>query len=793
LSLKRNSFRSPKFFSFILATLIVLLLWFVQYFVIFKYIDLSVLDTQFSFKVSNESTQFKKGVTQQESNLKISPDILLLGVDTNSLQRFGQWPWPRYRHADLLNTFARIADQSKRENAVLLDFFFYEPSEDPSNDALLLEALQNNGKVFLETTLEQREALGNVQVQDYERTQALLNTHGSIINVTGPWTKMLPYKNNKAPLIPLGKESAGFGHATFTPDYDKKYRSQQLVVRLSYETGEYSLDELKVGLSSDLEHFKRYGWTDIYGEDHTISHINSIAELDALKEEIQNNSPPEYLDLNNDGAADEEVYQFYEYQDYFIPSITLSLALHYFNKTFKDIEVKVGEYILIKDPQKWNSDTAAWEPYSIISKPALVSEDGSILEKAIYKTIPEIKIPVDENCGMLINYMGPATSELPEGNRTYPLRSFFGYASRPSNPDPSTWRSSMALENKIIMTGAFSLGMADDEKATPLGMMYGVEIHANALNTILMNNFLHYLPTWSQVLLLFLLAYLVAFIASRASTLWSVLITLVLIIGFFFSSTLIFNAYSIVIDFALPSFSMFLTLLAVIAYRVMTEEREKRRIQSMFGKYVSREMVNSMIESGEQPELGGVDKELTVLFSDIRGFTTLSESMSPQELVNHLNEYLTVMTDLIFKYKGTLDKYVGDEVMCFWGAPVPQEDHAFLACKCALEMMQSLKEMNEKWPPERRIDIGIGINSGIMTVGNMGSPGRLNYTLMGDNVNLGARLEGTNKAYFTHVIISEYTYGLVKDRVVVRELDNIRVKGKNKPVVIYELIDTLES
>jgi adenylate cyclase len=224
----------------------------------------------------------------------------------------------------------------------------------------------------------------------------------------------------------------------------------------------------------------------------------------------------------------------------------------------------------------------------------------------------------------------------------------------------------------------------------------------------------------------------------------------------------------------------------------MTEEREKQRIQTMFGKFVSKTVVDQMVETGQQPELGGVDKELTVLFSDIRGFTTLSEAMTPQELVIHLNTYLTAMTDIIMEYQGTLDKYVGDEIMCFWGAPIPQTNHALLACKCALRQMSKLAELNSIWPPERRIDIGIGINSGIMTVGNMGSIGRMNYTLMGDNVNLGARLEGTNKQYQTNIIISEYTYGLVKKFIIARELDNIRVKGKNKPVMIYELIDVIE-
>jgi adenylate cyclase len=210
----------------------------------------------------------------------------------------------------------------------------------------------------------------------------------------------------------------------------------------------------------------------------------------------------------------------------------------------------------------------------------------------------------------------------------------------------------------------------------------------------------------------------------------------------------------------------------------------------MFGKYVNPKVVDQILEN--PPELGGVDKNLTVFFSDIRGFTTLSESMTPQDLVNHLNIYLTAMTDIILEFDGTLDKYEGDAIMCFWGAPVDQADHALRACKAALRQLTALEKLNEQWPPEKRINIGIGLNSGIMTVGNMGSIGRMDYTIMGDQVNLGARLEGTNKAYKTQIIISEFTYGMVKDHVVVRELDNIRVKGKNKPVLIYELIDILE-
>ena len=207
----------------------------------------------------------------------------------------------------------------------------------------------------------------------------------------------------------------------------------------------------------------------------------------------------------------------------------------------------------------------------------------------------------------------------------------------------------------------------------------------------------------------------------------------------------------------------------------------------MFGTYVTPQVVDQLLDN--PPELGGVDKEITVLFSDIRGFTRKSEGLSSQELVKYINRYLTAMTNVILEDDGTLDKYVGDEIMAFWGAPIDQKDHALRACKSAVRQMEALRKFNEEMPPERKIDIGIGLNSGIMTVANMGSDKRMNYTLMGDNVNLGARLEGTNKVYRTNIIISENTYGLVREHVIVRELDNIRVQGKNKPVLIYELVD----
>jgi adenylate cyclase len=211
----------------------------------------------------------------------------------------------------------------------------------------------------------------------------------------------------------------------------------------------------------------------------------------------------------------------------------------------------------------------------------------------------------------------------------------------------------------------------------------------------------------------------------------------------------------------------------------------------MFSSYVSKRIVDELIRDPSKAKLGGDRKEITVLFSDIRGFTNFSEKHQPEEVVSLLNEYLGAMTQIVFEHDGTLDKFVGDAIMALWGAPVGQPDHAERACRCAVDMITKLKELQNKWTAEGKyaIDIGIGINTGDMVVGNMGAEGKkMDYTVIGDNVNLGARLESLTRKYNNHIIISEYTYGKVKDMVKVNELGSVTVKGKEQPVVIYDLV-----
>jgi len=778
-----------RYFGLIIGVLVIAVFLLLAFFTaIPERLELKLLTVHFRLKNVFAGETIQEGVVIQEQNPAVSPDIIIVGVDNNSLSRFGRWPWPRWRHADLVNSLARLSDQNNRESALFLDLFFNEPADNAYSDAVLVEAIRNSGRVFLETVLTNEPPPPAAADEFFRRHEVLFETSGRITKVEGPWWDMRTHLGIDPPLQPYAAATFGYGHANFDQDWDSVFRRQALIAKVSREVDQIFLDDLTVGYSLDRDNFERLAWLDTDGVYHNIDYPLTDKVLQQLRRDMASRGAP----WDNPADDSDQTYlRVTKFQDQFLPSITLALALNYFNKTLDDLEIVIGDHIRIDNPQQFDPDTATWGEYRVPIKFEVRDENDNVVEEAESRLVDEIVIPIDEDGEMLINFMGIRSSASRDGYQTFPVRSYSGYATRPPGFDPSTWNRTRALENKIVMVGAFAQGIADDEKLTPYGLMYGVEMHANALNTIIMDRFIEYAPVWMNVVILVGLVLLTAFLASRLSTIWSFVVTLFAVVVYFFVATIVFDLQAFVVNYSSPAIAMLVTFVAVVVYRVMTEEKDKARIREMFGKYVSPRVVDEILE--KPPELGGVDKDLTVLFSDIRGFTTLSEAMPPQELVNLLNSYLTAMTDVLLEYDGTLDKFIGDAIMCFWGAPLPQPDHAFLACKCAIRQMQVLDEFNAGRPDQKPIDIGIGVNSGIMTVGNMGTPGRMNYTLTGDEVNLGARLEAINKTYKTHIIISENTYGQVKDQVVARELDDIRVKGKNERVVIYELLDFLDT
>jgi adenylate cyclase len=266
--------------------------------------------------------------------------------------------------------------------------------------------------------------------------------------------------------------------------------------------------------------------------------------------------------------------------------------------------------------------------------------------------------------------------------------------------------------------------------------------------------------------------------------------TVMLMLGIFLFDKYILFSRGIVVATVFPIIAVSVIYITMTFYKYFTEERKKKYLKATFSKYVSPAIVDEILKDPENIELGGRKQRMSVFFSDVRGFTTISEKLDPQVLSAVLNEYLTPMTNIVFNNKGTLDKYMGDAVMAFFGAPIYFPDHAKYACRCALQSIEKLKEIQLNFQQRGLpvIDIGIGINTSDMSVGNMGSDIVRSYTVMGDGVNLGSRLEGINKEYGTRIIISEFTYKEVESEFTCREVDWVRVKGKLQPIKIFELI-----
>ncbi len=386
-----------------------------------------------------------------------------------------------------------------------------------------------------------------------------------------------------------------------------------------------------------------------------------------------------------------------------------------------------------------------------------------------------LRIPVDENVAALIPYHGYQGSY-----RYYSIADIMADRIKPGE-----------LKGKIALIGTTAPGLLD-LRATPVGEAYpGVEIHANLI-TGMLDGAIKHKPSYvlgAEVLLLLLTGLVMVLLLPLLSPLRATLASIVLLL-FILTVNLVFWQYG---NLVLPlgsSILMVLTLFALnMSYGYFIESRTKRQFTELFGQYVPPELVEEMSRNPESYSMEGRKAELTVLFSDIRGFTTISEGLGPDELTHLMNEYLSAMTEVVRKNRGTLDKYIGDAIMAFWGAPVSDAQHARHAVVTAMQMQAALPAVNKTfaakgWP---EIKIGVGVNTGDMTVGDMGSVVRKAYTVMGDAVNLGSRLEGITKQYGVGILVGETARKAIKD-IVFREVDRVQVKGKEEPVAIYEPI-----
>jgi len=323
-----------------------------------------------------------------------------------------------------------------------------------------------------------------------------------------------------------------------------------------------------------------------------------------------------------------------------------------------------------------------------------------------------------------------------------------------------------------------------------------VGLHANALNTILNNDLIHEVDLLIIIGIILFIGVLLAFGVPALTPSQGGIATGTILVAYSYLSFWLFSNQNIWLDLFGPMFTLALGYLGITVYNYIQEEKNKQFLKESFGTYVSPELIDQMYESGEEPSLGGSEGYHTAFFTDIQSFSAFSEKLSATDLVGLLNEYLTDMTDVLLENKGTLDKYIGDAIVAFYGAPIPIDQHELWACKTAIKMQDNLAVLREKWQEEgdrwpeivHHMQNRIGINTGQMVTGNMGSASRMNYTMMGDTVNLAARLEASAKQYGVYIQIADTTYQPNKEILVVRDLDFVRVMGKEEPVQVWELI-----
>lgn len=347
------------------------------------------------------------------------------------------------------------------------------------------------------------------------------------------------------------------------------------------------------------------------------------------------------------------------------------------------------------------------------------------------------------------------------------------------------------FDGATVFIGATASDLHDEQNtATSRDQpMSGIEIHASLYDTLVTHRWLIQAPVLLQAILLILAGLFLGLLIPRVRARTGAIAAFLIWIGWILAAFVSFD-HGYILDIVWPTLLIVFSYAALLLERWISTERERRKIRSAFSRYVSANVVEAIMKDFDRLKLGGERRTMSVLFSDIRGFTTLSEGMEPEALVELLNTYLNEMTDIVFEEGGVLDKYIGDAVMAFWNAPFDQSDHAMRSVRTAIRMRDRLQEMNRNgsFAEGAELKVGIGINTGDMVVGNIGGERRYDYTVIGDSVNLASRTEGLCKEYGVQIIITEHTQSELDDTILTRQLDKVSVKGKQKPVAMYEVM-----
>jgi len=699
--------------------------------------------------------------------------ILHIDIDDQGLAALGRWPWPRNYHAQLTSLLKEC--QAKQ---ILMDILFTEEFKDnPQEDAFFADVLSRTGITYLPFYFDENQSVLSPELKSLLLKDIAISVEDAA-KTLGMRAESLSDKLPKAQRMVLSE---------ITKDLirqDPDISLEGLLERMEQTQGWFLFAELEDYVSQrfpnqKLERFfinkfsrnlpsEKWPFKKEYGD--------LAVPIRVYAEHIKGSG---FINANPDlDGVTRRVPLFVQYEDKILPQLTVAALIDF-------LEVKKIE-------------TA---PDRVILKDAHL--DGKV---------KDISVPVDENGCMLVNWQGrwdASFKHIPYHLIIKLQEVRDQLAQQQNDPDGQAQVSggsgtvahlkktelelmqklTQMIKGKICIVGLTATG-THDLRPIPLQENYPmVGTHSNFINTILTENFIVKREGGLRVFIFLLTALVIAF--SSLMKLWkSFVLSIGYALGYFLVAFFAFVWFGLWIDLVGPLAIVVFGSSSITSFRFFTEEKEKLWIKKAFSHYLSNEVISELIEDPSRLKLGGERRLITVLFSDVRGFTTFSESHQPEEVVAALNEILSQQVKIIFKYNGTLDKFVGDEVMAFFGAPGNQHlnNHALVAVRTAVEIQAKMAELQAQWVQEKRetLQIGVGINTGEMVVGNMGSAERMDYTVIGDNVNLAARL--CSAASKNEIIISEPTFALVADHVLVEKLEPISVKGKSKPVSIYRVI-----
>ncbi len=607
--------------------------------------------------------------------------VAIVDIDDRSLEKFGQWPWPRYRVGLLLQKINMAGAL-----AIGMDILFAEP--DGTSPMVMKKALKRDLQV---------------DIQFSDLPEALLDNDKIMANVLKQGPFVLGY-------------SGAFS-------IKNSQQTKNLIPPLK------ALEVKEPGANQAIEY--------VFEAGHLISPLPILLEG-------ANDAGFMNTITDKDGVL-RRTPLFIAWKNKLYPQLSLATIMAAFKGRLPDPIIKVSS--------------------------------GGIESMKIGDTI----IPLEANGAMLINYRG--------ASKTFPYISAADILNDTVKPD--------ALKGKIIFLGTSAAGLKDI-RISPIDQVFpGVEVHATMVDNILSKDFIHR-PDWTpglELLLIVSWGLITTFLIGRASAILTIPVTLVLAVGAWVGGAWSLEHLKIWISPFFPVVVLVLNFSVLNMQKFWLSEKKKKFFKGAFSKYVSKAVVNQLAENPDKLSLEGEEKEISILFSDIRGFTSISEQLTPSQITQLLHDYFTPVTKIIIENDGTHDKFIGDAVMSFWNAPLDVADHEKYAIKAALEMIGTLEVLNIEFKEKFGIEIavGIGLHSGFCRVGNMGSDDIFDYTIIGDNVNLASRLESLTKFYGVQVIISDSMLKGLTPELVAQELDLVRVKGKQEPVQIYTVYSNRDS